>query len=258
MIRSPGSDGGEFVALSRTVTGKTPFPQGFLNGPERGLFRGGWGKNFLSRRPGRLYTLRPPATFSGVLFLIMPESNEIEEPGWYCVRTRPKSEHLAARNLIGFANLDEVFCPRIRFEKSTRRGKVWFVEALFPGYIFARFDLANDLRAVNAATGVTGVLRFADEYPLIEHGYIQELREEFPEEDDAIRIIEPEIAAGDEVVITEGAMAGLKTIVTRLISGQDRVRVLLEWLGEEREAEVPLKALNRPGEIRTEIRPSTA
>lgn len=189
----------------------------------------------------------------------MTEESQCDaEPGWYCVRTKPKSEHLAARNLAGFANLDEVFCPRIRYEKSTRRGKVWFVEALFPGYIFARFDLTADLRAVNAATGVLGVLRFSDEYPQIEHVYIQELRDEFPEEEGAVRIIEPQITEGDEVIITEGAMKGLKTVVTRLISGRDRVQVLLEWLGEEREAEVSLQSLNRPGEIRTEIRPSTS
>lgn len=184
----------------------------------------------------------------------MPPSDSSASEGWYCVRTKPKSEHLAARNLQAFANLDEVFCPRIRFEKATRRGKVWFVEALFPGYIFARFDLQEDLRAVNAASGVTGVLRFSDKYPLIEDRYIRELMEEFPGEENAIRIVAPEIEAGDEVVLTEGPLAGLQTIVTRLISGQDRVAVLLDWLGEEREAVVSMKSLSRPGEIRREIR----
>ena len=184
----------------------------------------------------------------------MPDHSEPSDTGWYCVRTKPKSEHLAARNLQGFANLDEVFCPRIRFEKPTRRGKVWFVEALFPGYLFARFDLASDLRAVNASTGVTGVLRFADSYPQISASYIAELRAEFPEEENAIRIVEPEIGEGDEVVLTEGPMAGLETIVTKLFSGQERVRVLLDWLGQEREAEVSLRSLMRPGEIRSEIR----
>jgi hypothetical protein len=49
-------------------------------------------------------------------------------------------------------------------------------------------------------------------------------------------------------------MAGLKTIVTQLVCGQDRIKVLLEWLGQEREAEVSLKSVTRPGEIRREIR----
>lgn len=186
----------------------------------------------------------------------MPEPVEQPENGWYCVRTKPKSEHLAARHLQGFANLDEVFCPRIRFEKSTARGKVWFVEALFPGYIFAKFGLTGELRAVNATTSVTGVLRFADYYPQISDVYIEELKREFPEEENEIRVIEPTIVEGDEVVLTEGPMVGLKTIVTQLVSGRDRVKVLLDWLGEEREAEVSLKAVTRPGEIRREIRGS--
>jgi len=176
------------------------------------------------------------------------------ETGWFCVRSRPKSEHIAARNLQQFAHLDEVFCPRIRYEKATRRGRVWFVEALFPGYFFARFDLVNELRVVNATPGVTGVLHFADFYPLIDDVYLRELRAEFPEEQNAIRVIRAQIEAGDEIVITEGAMKGLQTIVTRLVGGGDRVAVLLDWLGQEREAEVSLRSVMRPGDIRQEIR----
>ncbi len=175
-------------------------------------------------------------------------------PGWFCVRSRPKSEHIAARNLRQFAALEEVFCPRIRYEKPTRRGKVWFVEALFPGYFFARFDLARDLRAVNAAPGVTGVLHFAEEYPELSETLLAELQSEFPEEENAIRVIRPQIAPGDEIVVIEGAMKGLKTVVTRLIGGGDRVAVLLDWLGQEREAEVSLRSVMRPGNIRLEIR----
>lgn len=184
----------------------------------------------------------------------MPDSAPDSPSGWFCVRSRPKSEHIAARNLQQFAHLDEVFCPRIRYEKATRRGRVWFVEALFPGYFFARFDLAEDLRTVNATSGVTGVLHFAEFYPQIHDDYIQELRGEFPEEENAIRIVCQRIEPGDEIVVTEGAMKGLKTIVTRLVGAGERVAVLLEWLGQEREAEVSLRSVMRPGDIRQEIR----
>lgn len=173
--------------------------------------------------------------------------------GWYCVRSKPKCEHIAARNLQRFASLPEVFCPRIRFEKPTRRGKVWFVEALFPGYFFAHFDLAEDLRAVMAAPGVTGALHFAEFYPQIHEHYIDGLREEFPVEEQAVRVIRPRIEPGDEIVVTEGPMKGLRTMVTRLVGGGDRIAVLLDWLGQEREAEVSLKAVIRPRDIRMEI-----
>ncbi|MEM1442279.1 MAG: hypothetical protein AAGF67_08055, partial [Verrucomicrobiota bacterium] len=62
------------------------------------------------------------------------------------------------------------------------------------------------------------------------------------------------VEVGDEVVVTEGAMSGLQTVVTKIMEGQDRVRVLIEWLGQEREAHIPLRSVTRPGEIRTEIR----
>lgn len=184
----------------------------------------------------------------------MIESTEHCDTGWYCVRTKPKIEHIAARNLRNFVHLDEVFCPRVRYEKATRRGRIWFVEALFPGYFFARFDLTTELRSVNATSGVSGVLRFADRYPQVGDSIVSGLRREFPEEANAIRIINEVIAAGDEILITGGVMKGLTTIVTRILSGGDRVAVLLDWLGEEREAEVSMRAVSRAGDIRERIR----
>ncbi len=163
---------------------------------------------------------------------------EAGELGWFVVRTRPKSEHIAAVHLLKFADLDEVFSPRIKHEKGTTRGKVWFIEALFPGYIFARFDLSEKLRAVNACNSVIGVLRFADIYPQVHNDFIQQLRGEFPEGENEIRVIEQPINEGDEVLILDGAVAGLQTIVTKVLSGKERVRVLMHWLGQEREAEV--------------------
>lgn len=183
----------------------------------------------------------------------MPTTIKQGESGWYVIRTRPKSEHLAAQNLLKFADLDEVFSPRIRFEKGTRRGKVWFIEALFPGYIFARFDLCEKLRAVNATNCVTGVLRFNELYPQVSDNQIQRLRSEFSEEQSEIRTVDQPIKEGDEVLILDGVMSGLETIVTRVMSGKERVRVLLNWLGEEREAEVRYASILPTRQARNEL-----
>ena len=80
---------------------------------------------------------------------------------WYCVQTRPKSEHIAAAGLARFDGV-EAYCPRIRYQKVTRRGKVWFREALFPNYIFARFDAEESLRAVSSSQAVVRVVGFGD------------------------------------------------------------------------------------------------
>src|SRR3984893_13287014 len=59
-------------------------------------------------------------------------------PIWFCLRTQPKHEHIAAAALRHRLEI-RCFAPRVRFPKATRRGRVWFVEAMFPGYLFAQF-----------------------------------------------------------------------------------------------------------------------
>ena len=176
------------------------------------------------------------------------------ESAWYCVRSKPKSEHLAAAHLFKQGGF-EVFCPRIRFEKATRRGKVWFVEALFPGYLFARFDLMKDLRLVRATSAVVGVLHFRDFYPVLSPKTIEELRLEIGE--DEPKTIEGTISEGDEVLVTEGAMTGLVALVTKLLPGQERVSILLELLGQEREANIALRSVVQSGDARPNLGGST-
>ena len=71
---------------------------------------------------------------------------------WYCVRAQPKKERLAAAQLTSFFDL-ETLSPRIRFKRKTVRGVVRFEEAMFPGYFFARFDMAKHKRAVSLPGG---------------------------------------------------------------------------------------------------------
>jgi len=67
-----------------------------------------------------------------------PQDTDINSPAWYCVRTQTKREHLAAKSLKQLEGV-EAFCPRLKYRKATRRGKIWWIEAMFPGYIFAFF-----------------------------------------------------------------------------------------------------------------------
>lgn len=165
---------------------------------------------------------------------------EESEVAWRCLRAKPKCEHLAAAQLRIIGEVD-VYCPRIRFQRRTRRGKVWFVEALFPGYVFCRFDLREHLRRVNATHNVTGVLRFGDEYAELEDATIEQLRREFPE-DAPVSVVQT-LSVGDEVEVVSGPLRGASARVTSIPSAHDRVRILLEFLGQEREVEVPLVSL---------------
>jgi transcriptional antiterminator RfaH len=163
-----------------------------------------------------------------------------EEIAWRCVRAKPKAEHLAARRLSLLEGV-EAFSPQIRFQKPTRRGKVWFQEALFPGYVFCRFDLWESFRLVNATPGVTGLVKFGGRYPVLSDQSVEAIRQEMPE--DRPLEVRQLIEVGDEVEVVEGPLRGHVAYVTALPSARDRVKILLEFLGQQREVEVPLMSL---------------
>jgi len=166
---------------------------------------------------------------------------------WYCVRSQPKHEHIAAARLRLLDSV-EVFLPRIRFKRATQRGAAWATEALFPSYLFARFDLSHSLRAVQSASGVQGVLHFGLRWATISDAVIQELRCAIG--GDAVRVIPDDFQPGETVLITEGAMRGLSAVVTRAMPGNQRVAVLMDFLGQPTQIEVSAQLLVRAGEER--------
>src|ERR1039457_2085036 len=169
-------------------------------------------------------------------------SDVLSSPAWYCLRSQPKHEHIAASQLALEPGM-EVYLPRIRFRRPTRNGPMWFTEALFPNYLFARFDLALHLRQVNAARGVRRVLHFGSLWPTIPEAAIAELRAAIG--DDEVHVINDELQIGETVRIAGGVFHGLAALVTRVVPGRERVAVLLEFLGRQTPLEIPRGALIR-------------
>jgi transcriptional antiterminator RfaH len=160
--------------------------------------------------------------------------------GWYCLRTHRKQEHVAAAHVRILGDV-EVFCPRIKFRKPTKGGYIWVTEALFPGYFFARFSLREMLPLVRSAHGVTNVVRFGEWYPEIADSIIEELRVET--EDRVVGESVPPLAAGDRVRLVGGALAGLEAVVIHVLPGNERVRLLLDFLGGDNAAEARVEHL---------------
>lgn len=165
------------------------------------------------------------------------------EPVWYCLRSRTKGEHLAATQVTRQLGL-EVFCPRLRFRRNTRRGPVWFVEGLFPGYFFARFSPMEHLRDVLHTQGVTGIVEFGDSPAGVGDADIAALRGLMDTGD--LRVIEDSITEGTATEVVTGPFRGLEVVVTRILPSRDRVRILLEFLGGLREIEVSRVQLASP------------
>jgi transcriptional antiterminator RfaH len=161
----------------------------------------------------------------------------VRTPLWFCLRAQPKREHLAAIGLRRQLNVP-CYAPRLRFRKMTRRGAVWFVEAMFPGYLFAQFVYTDQHRRVGHSPGIQGIVQFGDDLATVDAGLISSLQHTSDQEE--IVTIDPEIEVGQEVRITTGPFQGLEALVTRLIPAKERVRVLLSFLGRSVETEVAL------------------
>lgn len=168
------------------------------------------------------------------------------EPAWYCVKTQTKREATAAAHLRTLDGV-EVFCPMLRYRKATRRGKIWWVEALFPAYVLARFCLDTEERAVMYCQGVRGLVRFGDGVPSVPDDFVEVLRDEVAKQGaDEVLTVGPRITEGEEVELAHGPLGGVKATVVEVLSARERVKVLLEFLGREQVIEVDLFSLLLP------------
>lgn len=174
----------------------------------------------------------------------MPEE---EEAAWYCLRTQPKREHIAAASLREIGEI-EVVCPRLRYKKVTRRGKVWWVEPLFPGYLLARFLLAERQRAVSYAKGVSGILQFGQTIPTVRNRFMEDLRAELARGEDQRELItlKPVAEEGDEVELADGPLRGMTGTVIDVRPADERVRIFVEFLGQDQPVDVDLYSLLLP------------
>lgn len=167
---------------------------------------------------------------------------------WYCVKTQTKREHIAAGHLRELESV-EVFCPRLRYRKATRRGKIWWVEPLFPGYVLARFDLMELERAVTFCQGVRGLVRFGSHIPPVPDHFIQSLRNEVRAQsgsDEDILSLSPTIEVGDEVEIAHGPLQGMSGTILSIAPAAERVKVLLEFLGQPQSIDLDLFSILLP------------
>src|SRR5437867_703453 len=159
---------------------------------------------------------------------------EIALPAWYCARTKPKHEHIAAASLTRNLGL-EVFHPRLRMERATRRGAVRVIVPLFPCYIFLRCA-SDQLVKIRYVSGISGLVHFGRKIPTVPDLAIEELRQCFGTE-------EPMAAAdrlcpGAEVTVAEGPFLGFSGIVLRVLPARRRVQILLDFLGRTTPSEV--------------------
>jgi transcriptional antiterminator RfaH len=176
----------------------------------------------------------------------------MEDIGWYCVCSQPKHEHIAAAYLRKTEDV-EVFLPRIRFQRKTRQSSTWTTEALFPGYLFARFDWQRSFRQVQATSGVRSIVQFGKHTPVVPRELIEELRQSLGSTE--LHTIPREFNPGESVQITEGALRGLSAVVCQVMPARERIIVLMEILGQRTSVEVTIDSILKEGRVRSVLLP---
>ena len=165
------------------------------------------------------------------------------EVNWYVVRTQTKRENAAATYIKKELGL-EVVAPKIRYTKATRRGKVLWKEAMFPGYIFVKFDRFIDEKAVCYAPGVLKLVQFGDYVPKIEEEFVLQISAILG--DSEMLDLEQEVQQGREYEVVDGVLKGEVGEVLEILPGGQRVMMLLEMIGGKQAVEVDVYSLLLP------------
>ena len=148
-----------------------------------------------------------------------------DDTHWFAVQVRPGSENMANVCLQRNEGI-EVFLPKV---KCLRARKRVVIQALFPGYLFARFQPAGWLDKVKYEQNVIRIVG-GREYPTpLDDSIVEDLQGQHGEEG-YIDFEELSLKSGDDVVIEEGPFFGLTGRVIREADAHKRVLILLESL----------------------------
>ena len=151
---------------------------------------------------------------------------------WHLVMTKPASEAKAVVHLQRQGYV--VYFPRLS-KKILSRGR-WLdrIVALFPRYLFVQVNShQQSLASIRSTVGVAGLVRFGIDYIIVPDEVVATLRRK---EDPAVGLhclrTSEWIKPGELVRIAAGALSGLEGIF-KSDDGNQRVTVLLNWLGRE-------------------------
>ena len=143
---------------------------------------------------------------------------------WYVVNTKSHCEASACASLDRLGV--EVFLPMLR-ERKVLRGKCGpTTSPLFPRYLFAKFDVSSQLRAVKYARGVRNIVTFGGGPSMVDESIIQAIRRQLTE--GVFELSENRFSPGQIVRIQDGSLCGLEAVFEKKLNGTNRVVLLLK------------------------------
>jgi len=149
--------------------------------------------------------------------------NDNRQTDWYLVRSKTGKERWVRDQLA--TRGAEVFLPMLK-SRAPRWGRMAIsVGPLFPGYVFARFDLQREYFDIKYMSGVRGIVSAGTDPLAVPPAIVSEIRRRGV--DDVIEIPDKPFAKGERVVVVNGPFRGFEAIFQSYLSGPERVAILL-------------------------------
>ncbi len=186
---------------------------------------------------GNALTVPPPITYNRLM-------TDIPEKNWFVLATKPKQEVIAEQNLRKQGI--EVYLPLYRRQIKVKRERVEVITPLFPGYLFARFDLAPLYSSVRYTRGVKTILGNGDRVWTLDDDKIASIR---LREIDGVVVLKPRnqvFSPGETVRIDQGAFDGWEGVFQEELPDQKRALILLTNLHYSSKMIVPKSYLSHP------------
>ncbi len=156
---------------------------------------------------------------------------------WYTVNTKPQHERVAELSLQKLGV--ETFYPQLKQRKVIRRRAETRIGPLFPGYLFARFQLDTHYRAVTYARGVRNIVTFGTMPATVEDEIIEGIRARL--HDGYLTVPAPSFMPGEIIRIQTGPLQGLEAVFVREMSDHERVVLLLRTLTYQARVVLPVE-----------------
>jgi transcription antitermination factor NusG len=157
----------------------------------------------------------------------MANTSAAPQPGrWFVVWTQSRAEKKVASRIAaqGMAHWLPTVTQRRRWSDRWKNVAL----PLFPGYLFAQGDPAQ-LPKLLRTPGVITVVKVGGRAALLPDGFILSLRRALERSDaEPTPVEEPTYLVGEQVVVRDGPLAGLRGVVEEVRNG----RRLVVWIQE--------------------------
>jgi len=160
---------------------------------------------------------------------------------WYAVHCQTTKEAQAAAAIKTFMDL-HVYLPEVHQRVHGKSQAITF----FPGYLFIRADFQIVAPSkLNSMPGVVRLLVFDDQPYSIPAAVIEHIRLHVSNINAHGGLIRQQFQPGDTVRLKAGSFRGLEAAFVGPMTPSERARVLIDFLGSLREADVRSDDLER-------------